>query len=382
MTDRAYLHASISLSLQVAELSILGQLLFERMFPHADHQGRLPGHPKKVKALVVPLVDASTKEVEEQLRKMHDLGLIVWYEASGERIIQLVSWWKFQHRRFAHPSKYPAPEGWKDRLRFNDPHNPKILVEENWVGHVPVGRPETDGSKAPIQDAYVGPYVGSYVGAYEGSEIPPSSSSSSSEEDQHPLSPAKKREGTTPLGNGTVTGSEAIPYAEIVAYLNEATGKKFRHTAPKTRSLIRARWGEGFTLRDFEHAIGTKADDWSNDPAMRKFLRPETIFGNKFEGYVNQNPREDDREPDGKGTGGDNGSAIAKDLPPATIAALEEVIPLGKRSYVGSLVLSGLAGKRSLASLHEVLIRERIDHHLVDKIIDPLRVGGELEATI
>jgi hypothetical protein len=59
--DRALLHASISTSVQVADLSILGQLIFERMFPHADFQGRLPGHPRKVKATVIPMVDASAE---------------------------------------------------------------------------------------------------------------------------------------------------------------------------------------------------------------------------------------------------------------------------------------------------------------------------------
>jgi hypothetical protein len=177
--SKAYIHASISTSVQVAELSLLGQVLFDRMPAHADHQGRLPGHPKKVKALVVPLMDTSAKEVEEQLRRMHDLGLILWYEASGEKFIQLVSWWKFQERRFAHPSRYPAPEGWKDRLRFNDPHNPKILVEENWVAHVHVGRPRKDRSNEPIQDAYVGDLHRAPIQvAYEGSEINPSSSAS------------------------------------------------------------------------------------------------------------------------------------------------------------------------------------------------------------
>jgi hypothetical protein len=117
--DRAYIYASISLSLQVSELSLLGQVIFDRAPAHADHQGRLPGHAKKVKALVIPLVEASTKDVEEQLRRMNEVRLILMYEAAGDRFIQLINWWKFQDRRFAHPSKYPAPEGWTDRLRFH-----------------------------------------------------------------------------------------------------------------------------------------------------------------------------------------------------------------------------------------------------------------------
>lgn len=175
--DRAYIYQSISTSLQVAELSVLGQIIFERMFPHADFQGRLPGHPRKIKATVIPMIDASAEEVAEQLRKMHDLGLIVWYEASGEKYTQLVSWWKFQPLRFSHPSKFPAPEGWKDRLRYNDPRNPKHLIEENWTAHAPVGRPRKGDEEEPTQDAYIGDlHRPPTQAAYEGSEIHPSAS--------------------------------------------------------------------------------------------------------------------------------------------------------------------------------------------------------------
>ncbi|HEX8042811.1 hypothetical protein [Candidatus Deferrimicrobium sp.] len=158
--DRALLHASISTSVQVADLSILGQLIFERMFPHADSQGRLPGHPRKVKATVIPMVDASAEQVAEQLQKMHDLELIVWYEPDAEKYVQLVSWWRYQDRRFARPSKYPAPEGWKDRIRYSDPHEPKRFILENWEGVF--GRPRIGKCKGdpppkpPIHNSYVG----------------------------------------------------------------------------------------------------------------------------------------------------------------------------------------------------------------------------------
>jgi hypothetical protein len=169
--DKAYIHKSISVSVQVANLSVEGQLLFERMFPHADFQGRLAGHPHKVKANLVPMTDIPIENIGTQLQQMHDVGLIIWYEANGEKIIQLVSWWKFQDRKFAHPSKFPAPEGWKDRLRYNDPRRPKILVEENWTGHVPVGRPKKSGKSDPTQDAYIG---GLHKKPIQDAEIPPS----------------------------------------------------------------------------------------------------------------------------------------------------------------------------------------------------------------
>ncbi|MEH7249841.1 conserved phage C-terminal domain-containing protein [Neobacillus niacini] len=79
-----------------------------------------------------------------------------------------------------------------------------------------------------------------------------------------------------------------IPYTEIISYLNEKTGKKFRLGSIKTRQLIHARYGEGFTLEDFTSVIDLKSAEWQSDSAWNKFLRPETLFGSKFESYLNQ----------------------------------------------------------------------------------------------
>lgn len=79
-----------------------------------------------------------------------------------------------------------------------------------------------------------------------------------------------------------------IPYDEIIGYLNEKTGKSFKLSSIKTRELIHARYREGFTIEDFNRVIDLKTADWLSDPAWNKFLRPETLFGTKFESYLNQ----------------------------------------------------------------------------------------------
>lgn len=75
----------------------------------------------------------------------------------------------------------------------------------------------------------------------------------------------------------------------IVDYLNEKTGKKYKPSSKTTRKHITARLKEGYTLEDFKKVIDNKCEDWLNDPTMNQYLRPETLFGNKFEGYLNQN---------------------------------------------------------------------------------------------
>lgn len=79
---------------------------------------------------------------------------------------------------------------------------------------------------------------------------------------------------------------------EIVNYLNDVAGKNFRHTTRKTQTLIKARLKEGFTVDDFKRVIDNKTKEWKHDPKMSKYLRPETLFGTKFESYLNEVPVE------------------------------------------------------------------------------------------
>ena len=77
-------------------------------------------------------------------------------------------------------------------------------------------------------------------------------------------------------------------YISIVSHLNARAGTKYKHTSGKTKTCIRARLAEGFTLDDFKTVIDKKCDEWLGDPKMEQYLRPETLFGTKFEGYLNQ----------------------------------------------------------------------------------------------
>lgn len=82
------------------------------------------------------------------------------------------------------------------------------------------------------------------------------------------------------------TGKESI-YTSVIDYLNEKAGTKYRPSSGKTQTLIRARIREGFTLDDFKTVIDKKVSEWKGTD-MEKYLRPETLFGTKFEGYLNQ----------------------------------------------------------------------------------------------
>ena len=73
----------------------------------------------------------------------------------------------------------------------------------------------------------------------------------------------------------------------MINYLNQQTGKHYKSTTKKNQTVIRARTDEGFSLQDFKKVIDNKVTEWTGTD-MEKYLRPETLFGTKFEGYLNQ----------------------------------------------------------------------------------------------
>lgn len=79
---------------------------------------------------------------------------------------------------------------------------------------------------------------------------------------------------------------------EIVSYLNEICGTSYRVSSKKTQQLINARLKEGFTVEDFKVVIYKMNLEWRNDKKMHAYLRPETLFGPKFEGYLNRKEKE------------------------------------------------------------------------------------------
>lgn len=75
-----------------------------------------------------------------------------------------------------------------------------------------------------------------------------------------------------------------------IAYLNQVANKRYKFV-DKTKRLLLARFKEGYTLEDFKQVIDIKTVEWKDSPEFSKYLRPETLFGSKFDGYLNQKPK-------------------------------------------------------------------------------------------
>jgi uncharacterized phage protein (TIGR02220 family) len=77
----------------------------------------------------------------------------------------------------------------------------------------------------------------------------------------------------------------------VVTFLNEKTGKEFKANTKSTVRLVGARIVEGRTVEELKSVIEQKAKQWLHDEKFNKFLRPQTLFGEKFESYLNETKR-------------------------------------------------------------------------------------------
>ena len=125
-------------------------------------------------------------------------------------------------------------------------------------------------------------------------------STPSCENNQPPIDEKVKENNTRK--NNTRENIYNAEIEEIINYMNQDVLKEsniygtitfsYKTTTPKTRSLIIARLKEGYTVDDFKDVIFLKYQDWvmdeKNSKQMRKYYRPETLFGNKFENYLQE----------------------------------------------------------------------------------------------
>lgn len=82
------------------------------------------------------------------------------------------------------------------------------------------------------------------------------------------------------------TDKNSIVRKEIIEYLNHRAGTHYRDGAIAQKH-INARLSEGYTVEDFKTVIDSKCAEWLRTD-MAKYLRPETLFGTKMDGYLGQ----------------------------------------------------------------------------------------------
>ena len=92
----------------------------------------------------------------------------------------------------------------------------------------------------------------------------------------------------------------------MIDHLNEVSGKSFRRETKATRSKVRTLLKAGYTREDITRVIDIKCSEWLDNPRMREYVRPKTLFAQEnFESYHNQ-PASRPATRYGRVTSGDN----------------------------------------------------------------------------
>jgi len=97
----------------------------------------------------------------------------------------------------------------------------------------------------------------------------------------------------------------------IIEYLNQQTNRSYTNKAKDAVRAINARISEGHKLEDFKKVIDIKTKQWMGTE-FENYLRPITLFGTKFNSYINERPTETN-----------NQSAIARTIATANKVADE-----------------------------------------------------------
>lgn len=227
----------------LAEIPPLGRILFAGLWTLADRDGRLEDRPKRIKSEILPYDNCDVDKLLDQLAKSSE-QFIIRYSADGKGYIAIPKFSEHQHPHMREgASKIPAPDKHgASTVQEQDKHRTSPALTLNPITL----------TLNPIHD----------VG-------------------QADCVPQIHKH----FGNGKCNAD--IPYADIVDDLNKLAGTVYKHTSKATRKHIHARWVEGYRLPDFYCVNEKKVKEWQGTE-MAKYLRPETLYGSKFENYLNQ----------------------------------------------------------------------------------------------
>ena len=337
------LNSSICTSDSIDELDFFQESFFYRLLVSVDDYGNFDARPKIIRAAVFPLKDVSLKDIETALDALEKQGMLQFYTVNGRRYIHLTGWTRFQRLRNS-KHKFPAPDSDGaeiqtleaeelddiDELESEDEEEAEIIeedskdeektreTEENVENEQKSGlngeKPDTlivkttgqdEGSAADYidQGLYSRPTCNNspQLAATRG-ELATTGGNLRLARAQNPNPNPNTNPNTKDIMSGNPDDADGVSAPKqakkaklaqdaklVIDYLNLKTGSKYRYSKSSTKHIL-ARLGEGFTVDDCKSVIDKKCNEWLQDPYMSKFLRPETLFAGKFEGYLNQAP--------------------------------------------------------------------------------------------
>lgn len=232
MARKRMIDPNIWQSEDFSRLSTLAKIIFIGLFSNADDQGRGRAKAAYVKSTVFPYDDAlRLTDIEKSLNEIAANMSITFYTHDGNEYYSLDNWDLWQKVEKPQTSKIPACSD-------------DSVILRGRVGE----RSGSDRGRVDDQSRLI---------------------------EKNRIEQEKEKKYIVEQQVETV-----------IAFLNEKAGTSYRASTEATKKHIRARLAEGYTVEDFKDVIEKKCAEWLGTD-YAKYLRPETLFGSKFEGYLN-----------------------------------------------------------------------------------------------
>lgn len=243
MARRRMLSPEIWESESFGSLSLLGKILWIGLISNADDEGIGRAQPNYLKSRILPYDELRVADIDKALAEIGHKMSVTLYEVDNNKYYSLNNWLEWQSINKPTKSKFPAPPNGGVR---GDILTTDIL-------------PNNYGSTTVVlQDDY------------RLKEIEEKGKEKKRREDKEP--------------DGLIHESSLIK--QIIDYLNLKCDTAYKSSADINKRHINARIKEGYKLDDFKSVIDKKVNEWKGTE-YEKYLRPETLFGTKFESYLN-----------------------------------------------------------------------------------------------
>ena len=124
------IHPTSATSVSLSRVSALAELLWWKIIPQCNDQGRILGDAYNVKSACCPLRnELNTDNIPILLKELERENLIILYSNSTALLLQVKSWWDYESPQWAYPSSIPPPPNWKDKLRYRKRNK---VITDNW----------------------------------------------------------------------------------------------------------------------------------------------------------------------------------------------------------------------------------------------------------
>ena len=330
------LNSSICVSDSIDALTFFQEAFFYRLLVSVDDYGNFDARAKVIRAaafpLKDPLKDVSLEDIEKALDALAQQGMLQYYTVKGKRYIHLTGWTRFQRLRNS-KHKYPAPDSdgaeiediddieseeeeaeiiKKDSKDEENARETEENVENEQKDELNGEKPATLIAKTTGQDeGETADYIDQELYSRPVCDNSPQLAATRGElattggnlrlaQAQNPNPNPNTNPNTKDIMSGKPDTADGVSATKrekksklaqdakiVIDYLNAKTGSKYRYSQSSMRHIL-ARLGEGFSVDDCKSVIDKKCNEWLTDPKMQQYLRPETLFAGKFEGYLNQ----------------------------------------------------------------------------------------------